>query len=452
MAGVAALRSEARCNDRPRVRRQYPGCRGTDSSQDGYRRGEGTSVDQRSMNGDCGGFWKGDIQYTDCRRADGAWEGKSQDTEGRNYRGCEREGVQYRDCSSELREGRYRDDRVPGQYRERGEQYGEGRGPGDYREGGRWYQEDRDPRDYSKDERHYGEKERCYRQERDSGEYRAGRRQYREDGGNQVHREGEKGYREDGGSGAYREQERQYIGVRDQENQEDLEWHRQPKDHVADRSNLDRGCEAPAFAIWSSGDGRVSLGSGTCYTQSKMQDMDYNGCGELEGAAPGLGMPARSNGRAERSRVRTGRPDWSQVWEQEAEEADKARSVLQRNSFYRRTAPSALRHSEFVQTRKEKPGTWGNAGQLPWVCLRLALALGQHWDSGTSRCLAQPGSCGKPWGLLKWASSSLPLCTVIYVFCKGSCPPFAEAQMGGKPRQQRPTAHCCPFDCSSSVA
>ncbi|XP_028939765.1 dynamin-binding protein-like, partial [Antrostomus carolinensis] len=102
------------------------------------------------------------------------------------------------------------------------------------------------------------------------------------------------------------------------------------------------------------GDGSVSLGSGTCYTQSKMQDMDYNECGELEGTASGPRMSARRSSGAECSRVRTGRPDWSQVWEQEAEEENRVGSVLQRNSFYRRTAPSALRHSEFVQTRKEK--------------------------------------------------------------------------------------------------
>ena len=449
VARVAALRGEGRCKDRPRARRQHPGCQGADSSRDGYRRGEGISVDRQSMNGDSGVAWKGDIQYTDCRRADGAWEGKSQNTEGRNYRVYEREGIQYRDCSSEIREGRYREERVPGQYREGGRQYGEDRGPGDYRERARWYQEDRDPRDYSEDERGYGEKEGWYRQERDSGEYREGRRQYREDGGNQVYREGEKCYREDGGSGAYREQERWYVGVRDQEDQEDFERHRQPKDHVMDRSSLDRGCETPAFVIGSSGDGRVSLGSGTCYTQSKVEDMDYNGRGELEGAAPGPGMPARSSGRAERSRVRTGRPDWSQVWEQEAEEADRVGSVLQRNSFYRRTAPSALRHSEFVQTRKEKRGTRGNAGQLPWVCLCPALTPGQHRDSSTGRWPAQPGTRGKPWSLLKWASSLLPLCTVTYMSCKGFYPHFAEAQVGGKPRWHRPTAHCCPFDHSS---
>jgi len=380
VAGAAALRGEARRSNRPRARRQYPGCQRADSGWDGYGRGDGISVDRWSMNGDCGGFWKGDIQYVDCRRADNAWEGKSQDTEGRNYRVYEREGVQYRDCNSERREGRYREDRVPGQYREGARRCGEDRGPGDHREGGRWHWEDRAPRNYSEDERYYGEKERWYRQERDSGEYREGRRQCREDRGNEVYRKGEKWRREDGGSGAYRQQERQYIGVRDQADKE----YRQPKGHAMDRSSLDGGCEAPTFAVWSSGDGSVSLGSGTCYTQSKMQDTDYDSSGELEGAAPGPRMPARSSGGAEHSRVRTGRPDWSHVWEQNAEEANRVGSVLQRNSFYRRTAPSALRHSEFVQTRKKR-GTWGNAG----YCLGCTFAL--PWHRGSTGTLAQVG-------------------------------------------------------------
>ncbi|XP_064319967.1 dynamin-binding protein isoform X2 [Phalacrocorax carbo] len=353
VAGVATLCGEARCNDRPRARRQYPGCQGADSSTDNYRRQEGTSMDRWSMNGDCRSFWKGGIQYADCRRVEGAWEGKSQDTESRNYRMYKREGIQYRDCSSEIREGWYRESRVPGQYREGGRRYREDRVPGKCRDGGRWHKEDRDCRDYSEDERHYGERERQCRQERGFDQYMEGRRQYREDGSNEVYREGEKTYRDGGGSGAYKEQERQYIGARDQEDQEDFERHRQPKGHV-DRSSLDRGCDAPAFAVWSSGVGSTSLASGTCYTQSKMQDMDYNGRGELEGAVLGPGVPARSSGRAERPRVRTGRPDWSEIWEQEDMEANRVGSVLQRNSFYRRTAPSALRHSEFVQTRKEK--------------------------------------------------------------------------------------------------
>uniref|UniRef100_A0A8C4U9I4 Dynamin-binding protein n=1 Tax=Falco tinnunculus TaxID=100819 RepID=A0A8C4U9I4_FALTI len=297
--GCCAVWKEFCGSDKPRAKRQCAGCQQADSGWDGYRRGEGISVDQWSMNGDCGGFWKGDIQYKDCRRADGAWEGKSQDIDGRNYRVYEREDVQYRDCSSEIREGWYRMDRVPGKYRER-------------------------------------------------------RRQYREDGGNQVYREGENWYREGGGSEAYEEQERCYIGVRDQADQEDTERYRQSKGHVMDHSSLDRGCEAPTFVVWSSGDSSVSLQSGTCYTQSKTQDINNYGCGELEEAAAGPRMSARSSSRAERSRVRTGRPDWSQVWEQEAEETNRVGSVLQRNSFYRRTAPSALRHSEFVQTRKKQ--------------------------------------------------------------------------------------------------
>lgn len=388
--GEAALCREAPYNDRRRVRRQYPDCGGAECGWDG-RRVEGISVDQWSMNGDCGGFWTGDTQYRDYRRADSAWEGKSRDTDGKNCRIYEREGIPYRDCSSERREGRYREDRVVrGQYRERGRRYEEDRDPGQYRQGGRWCREDRDPRGYNEDERHYGEKERGYRQGRESGECGERRRQYREDGGNQVYRKEEEWYRENGGSEAYREQKRQFVGVRDPE---DFERYRQPKDHVMDCSNLDRGCEAPPFAICSSGDSRVSLGSGTCYTQSKMQDMDYNGHGKLEGSAPGPEMPARSSGRAERSRVRTGRPDWSQVWEQEVEEANRVGSTLQRNSFYRRTAPSALRHSEFVQTRKEKRGTWGSAGWLPWVCLCPGLALGQHQDLHSQAFVGNPEPC-----------------------------------------------------------
>lgn len=411
----------AGCNDRPRAtRRQYPGSRGADSGWDSSRRQEGISVDQQSRNGDCGGFWKGETQYMDCRRADDVWEGKRQDREGRNYRVYEREGVQYRNCSSEIREGRNRENRVPGQYREGGRQYGEDRGLGDCREGGRWYQDYRDPRDYSEDERHYRKKELWHRQERDSGEYRKRRKQYREGGGNLVYREGEKGCRDDGSPRAYREQERPRVGIRDQVDQEDIEQHRRPKGYVMDHSSPDRGCEVPAFAVRSSGDGGVNLGSGTCYTQFKTCVVDYDSCGELEGEAPGPRMPAKSSSGAERSRVRTGQPDWSQVWEQEAEEANRVGSVLQRNSFYRQTAPSALRHSEFVQTRKKKQGTQGNGGQFPWACLHPALHPGTRaarglwytWVASTDG-LSQEGSS------LGFAVMSIMVVTPLYSLCKG---------------------------------
>ncbi|XP_018766286.2 dynamin-binding protein isoform X2 [Serinus canaria] len=353
-------------SDTPRAtRRPYPGSRGADSGWDGSRRQEDISVDQQSRNGDCRGFWKGQMQYMDCRRADNVWEGKRQDIEDRNYRAYEREGVQYRNCSSEIRGGRNREDRVPGQYRERGRQYGEDRGLGDFREGGRWYQDYRDPRDYSEHGRHYREKELGHRQERNSGEYKERRRQYREDGGNQVYREGEKWYRDDGGPRAYREQERTHVDIRDQVDEKDSEQHRRPKGRVMDHSSPDRGCEVLAFAVRSSGDGSVNLGSGTCYPQFETCVIDSDSCGELEGEGPGPGMPAKSSSGAEHSRVRTGRPDWSRVWEQEAEESHRVGSVLQRNSFYRRTAPSALRHSEFVQTRKKNPEMTLLSSQTP---------------------------------------------------------------------------------------
>lgn len=380
-----AVRREdvAGCNDRPRAtRRQYPGSRGADSAWDSSRRQQDISVDQQSGNGDSGGFWKGQMQYMDRRRVDNVWEGKRQDIEYRNYRVCEREGVQHRNCSSEIRGGRNREDRVPGQYRERGKQHGEDRDLGDCRAEGRWYQDYRDPRDYSEDGRHYRKKELWHRQERNSGEYRERRKQYKEDGGNQVYREGEKWYRDDGGPRAYREQERPRVGIRDQVDEEDFERYRRRKGYVMDHSSPDRGCEVPAFAVGSWGDGSVKLGSGTCCTQFETHLVDSDDCGELEGEAPGPGMPAKSSSGAEHARVRTGRPDWSQVWEQEAKEAKRVGPVLQRNSFYRRTAPSALRHSEFVKTTKEKQGTQGNGGQFPWVC---------PWHQGSTGSLVHVG-------------------------------------------------------------
>ncbi|XP_048800526.1 dynamin-binding protein isoform X2 [Lagopus muta] len=87
------------------------------------------------------------------------------------------------------------------------------------------------------------------------------------------------------------------------------------------------------------GDSSTNVGSDPYCRQSRMRDMGCNGCGEQG---------------AEHSRVRTGRPDWSHVWEQEAKKESRTSSSLQRNSLYRRTAPSTLRRSEFVQTRKEK--------------------------------------------------------------------------------------------------
>ncbi|KAL2302925.1 hypothetical protein Nmel_010378 [Mimus melanotis] len=409
-----AVRREdvAGCNNRPR--RPYPGSRGADSGWDSSRRQEDISVDQQSRNGDCGGFWKGDMQYMDCRRADNVWEGKRQDIEDRNYKVYEREGVKYRNCSSEIRGGCNREDRVPGQYRERGRQYGEDRGLGDCRERGRWYQDYRDPVDYSEDGRHYRKKEQQHRQERDSGEYRERRRQYRDDGGSQVYREGEKWYRDDGGPRAYREQERPRIGIRDQVDEEDREQHRRPKGHVMDHSSPDRGCEVAAFSVRPSGDGGMTLGSGTCYTKFETCGIDSHGCGKLEGEAPGSGMPPKSSSGTEQSRVRTGRPDWSQVWEQEAEEANRVGSVLQRNSFYRRTAPSALRQSDFVQTRKKKQGLCsapgaarvgygssaedGPSGKALGLSVVLFLSLiGYTWSSSGAVCLLSLHPC---WSML----------------------------------------------------
>ncbi|XP_021254524.1 dynamin-binding protein isoform X4 [Numida meleagris] len=328
---VAGLRSEGRWNERSRVKR------GADRGWDSDRRGEGISADGWSMNRDCEGFQMADNQYMDYRTADSVWKGKSRFTEDRNCGVNEREGVQHRGCSPEVGERRYRGDRGPEEGREGGRQRREGRGPGEYREGRRRHKEGRDLRDYNGDGRYCGERERQCRQ--DKG-YAEGRRQYREDGGYQVCRERKKWYREVGGSGEFREQERQYVNIRDLEDREDFEQHRQLKGHVMDCSDLAGGHGAHLLTSWSSGDSSTSLGSDPCCSQSGTQDMGCNGRGEPEGA--------------EHSRVRTGRPDWSHIWEQEAKEESRTGSSLQRNSLYRRTAPSTLRRSEFVQTRKEK--------------------------------------------------------------------------------------------------
>lgn len=359
---ITGLHSESRWNERPRVKR------GADRGWDSDRRGEGISVDGWSVNGDSEGFWKADNQYMDYRRADSVWKGKSPFTKDGNCGVNEREGVQYRGCNPEVGEGQYRGHRGPGEGREGGMRCREGRGPGEYREGGRWH-EDRDPRDYNGDGRYYGERERRCRQDRG---YREGGRQYREDGGYQVGRERKKWHREVGGSEEFREQERQYVNIRDLQDRGDFEQHRQLKGCAMDCSDPSGGDGAHLLTSWSSGDSSTHLGSDPRCRQSGIQDMGCNGRGDPEGA--------------EHSRVRTGRPDWSHIWEQEAKEESRTGSSLQRNSLYRRTAPSTLRRSEFVQTRKEKQGTQRNAWEVsvrwPWAFLNPALVLRQQSPPG----------------------------------------------------------------------
>ncbi|XP_031453553.1 dynamin-binding protein isoform X4 [Phasianus colchicus] len=327
---IAGLHSESRWNERPRVQR------GTDRGWNSDRRGEGISVDGCSMNGDCEGFWKTDNQYMDYRRADSVWKGKSPFTEDRNCGVNDREAVQYRDCNTEVGEERYRGDRGPEKGREKGRRCREGGGPGEYGEGRRWHK-DRGPRDCNGDGRYCEERERQCRQDR-GYEGRGG--QYREDEDYQIRRERKKWHREVGGSEEFREQERQYVNIRDLENHGDFEQHKQLKGRAMDYSAPSGGHGAHLLTSWSLGDSSTNVGSDPYCRQSGIQDVGCNGRGEPEGA--------------EHSRVRTGRPDWSHIWEQDAKEESRTGSSLQRNSLYRRTAPSTLRRSEFVQTRKEK--------------------------------------------------------------------------------------------------
>lgn len=368
---VAGLHSESHWNERPRAQR------GTDRGWNSDRRGEGISVDGWSMNGDCEGFWKADNQYMDYRKADSVWKGKSPFTEDRNCGVNEREAVQYRGCNPEVGEEQYRGDRGPEEGREGGRRCREGRGPGEYGEGRRWHK-DRGPRDYNGDGRYCGEREGQCRQDRRYGE---GGKQYREEGDYQIRRERKKWHREVGGSQEFRERERQYVNIRDLEDHGDFEQHKQLKGRDMDYSVPSGGHGAHLLTSWSSGDSSTNLGSDPYCRQSGIQDVGCNGRGEPEGA--------------EHSRVRAGRPDWSHIWEQETKEENRTGSSLQRNSLYRRTAPSTLRRSEFVQTRKEKQGMQRNAWEVsvrwPWAFLNPACAArGGGWSAEYTMAVQQP--------------------------------------------------------------
>ncbi|XP_060097870.1 dynamin-binding protein isoform X3 [Heteronotia binoei] len=69
--------------------------------------------------------------------------------------------------------------------------------------------------------------------------------------------------------------------------------------------------------------------------------------GDVSGETEAVAFPCRAlsmqDSKSGCPRTRTGRSDWSQEWEDEAGQASGA-EVWRRNSYYRRTAPGALRH------------------------------------------------------------------------------------------------------------
>lgn len=313
-------------------------------------RAEGQYVDVRSLNRESGPYGKGESHG----RADGAY---------RDYRKGE---SQYMD--------RRRVDRDCGDSRKVINQYRDEEDYGDHKKGVIRYMDyrraDEDYENYRKDDTKYMDRRRAaeayrktdsrYKEDEDYGGNRKGDIQYmdhrRPDGDRD--RKAERQYREDVDGGCYWKLKGPNMGHGNLD--QDSKFCRKPKSRVMDHRNLagvGENCEVSE--TWSSGYGSTDLVPGSWSREPGVWDVEYSGFGEPEKVATKhrqLDLDHLGDGY---SRKRMGHSDWSQLWEHEAEKASGTDS-WQRNSCYRRTAPSALRHCEFVRTRKEKQGTKQN--------------------------------------------------------------------------------------------
>ncbi|XP_053889806.1 dynamin-binding protein isoform X3 [Malaclemys terrapin pileata] len=340
--------------DRRRADEAY---RKTDSryKEDEYygsnRKGDIPYMDHRRADGDYEDYRKDDTKYMDRRRADEAYR----KTDGRykeyEYYGSNRKGdIPYMD---HRRADGDRDSRKA----ER--QYREDVNYGDHKKGVIRYMDHRradgDYEDYRKDDTKYIDRRRAeeeyrktdshYKEDEDYGGYRKGGVQYtdhRRADGDRDSRKTERQYIRDVDSGGYRKWEGPNMGLRNLN--QDFEPCRKPKSCVTDCRNLagiSENCEVSNLGpdIWS--------------REPRTWDAEYSGFGEPAKVATKhrqLDVESLGDGY---SRKHMGHSDWSRTWEHEDERPSGADS-WQRNSCYRRTAPSALRHCEFVQTRKEK--------------------------------------------------------------------------------------------------
>ncbi|XP_034632045.1 dynamin-binding protein isoform X2 [Trachemys scripta elegans] len=340
--------------DRRRADEAY---RKTDSryKEDEYygsnRKGDIPYMDHRRADGDYEDYRKDDNKYMDRRRADEAYR----KTDGRykeyEYYGSNRKGdIPYMD---HRRADGDRDSRKA----ER--QYREDVNYGDHKKGVIRYMDHRradgDYEDYRKDDTKYIDRRRAeeeyrktdshYKEDEDYGGYRKGGVQYtdhRRADGDRDSRKTERQYIRDVDSGGYRKWEGPNMGLRNLN--QDFEPCRKPKSCVTDCRNLagiSENCEVSNLGpdIWS--------------REPRTWDAEYSGFGEPAKVATKhrqLDVESLGDGY---SRKHMGHSDWSRTWEHEDERPSGADS-WQRNSCYRRTAPSALRHCEFVQTRKEK--------------------------------------------------------------------------------------------------
>ncbi|XP_030426954.1 dynamin-binding protein isoform X3 [Gopherus evgoodei] len=337
---VDGRRVERDCGDSRKVINQYR----DDEDYGDYKKGVIRYMDHRRANGDYEDYRKDCTKYMDRRRADSRY--KEDEDYGSNRKG----GVPY---TGHRRSDGDRDSRKA----ER--QYREDVNYGDHKKGVIWCMDHRradgDYEDYRKDDtkymncrkadEEYRKTDSRYREDEDYGGYRKGSVQYtdhRRADGDRDSRKTERQYIRDVDSGSYRKWEGSNMGLRNLD--QDFEPCRKSESCVTDCRNqagISENCEVSNLGpdIWS--------------REPRTWDVEYSGFEEPEKVATKhrqLDLESLGDGN---SRKRMGRSDWSRTWEHEAERASDADS-WQRNSCYRRTAPSALRHCEFVRTRKEK--------------------------------------------------------------------------------------------------
>ncbi|KAM9134491.1 dynamin-binding protein isoform 4-T4 [Pangshura tecta] len=300
--------------------------------------GERQYVDSRSLDGECEPYRKGDSQYMEHGKVDEDY---------RDYRKGEshmhRRRVDH-DCGDSRKViNQYRDDEDYGGYKKGVIRYMDHRrANGDYED----YRKDCTKyMDWRREDEAYRKTDSQYKEDEDYGSNRKGGVQYidhRRADGDRDSRKTDRQYIRDVDFGGYRKWEGPNMGL-GYLNQ-DFEPCRKSESCVMDCRNLagiSENCEVSNLGpdIWS--------------REPRTWDVDYSGFGEPEKVATKhkqLDLESLGDGN---SRKHMGHSDWSRTWEHEAERASGADS-WQRNSYYRRTAPSALRHCEFVRTRKEK--------------------------------------------------------------------------------------------------
>ncbi|XP_073210784.1 dynamin-binding protein isoform X4 [Lepidochelys kempii] len=309
-----------------------------------HKKGVILYMDHRRADGDYEDYRKDDSKYTDGRRADSCYK------EDEDYGGYRKGGVQYMDHrradgdrDSRKAERQYREDVDYGDHKKGVIRYMDHRrADGDYEDSRK---DDTKYMDHRRADEEYRKTDSCYKEDEDYGGYRKGGVQYtdhRRADGYRDSRKTERQYIRDVDSGGYRKWEGPNMGLRNLN--EDFEPCRKPKSCVMDCRNLagiSENCEVSNLGpeIWS--------------REPRTWDVEYSGFGEPEEVATKhrqLDLESLGNGYLRKHMEHS---DWSRTWEREAERASGAES-WQRNSCYRRTAPSALRHCEFVRTRKEQ--------------------------------------------------------------------------------------------------